>query len=63
LHARDAWIASVIEHNVILGDLHLGNLVYGSVDGLMPRFVMIDGFGEKNLLPRCSMSSALQRLA
>ncbi len=56
--ALETWIQSVIDHNVILGDLHAGNLVFGSDDGLSPRFVMIDGFGEKNLVPRCSMSSS-----
>lgn len=55
------WIASVIAHNVIVGDVNLGNFVHGVDRGNRERFVMIDGFGEKNVFPYCSMSRALNR--
>jgi hypothetical protein len=31
-------------------------MVYGSPDGTAPRLLMIDGFGEKNIIPHRSMS-------
>ncbi|PWK84351.1 YrbL family protein [Fulvimonas soli] len=54
--AMDAFLASMLEHNVIAGDLHAWNVVYGSDSRGGPRLVMIDGFGEKNFIPHCSMS-------
>lgn len=57
----DALYAELQRHRVILGDLHPGNVVYGSVAGGAPRFVVIDGFGEKYVLPLCSMSRTLNR--
>lgn len=40
-----------LESDVILTDLGLKNLVYAYTDGRDPRFVAIDGYGEKNLIP------------
>ncbi|BBD79436.1 YrbL family protein [Aerosticca soli] len=54
--ALEAFLASLLEHDVIAGDLHAWNVVYGSDSRGGPRLVMIDGFGEKNLIPHCSMS-------
>jgi len=65
------WIDSMLvrlldelqAHDVIVGDLHVGNIAYGrgprelARPGAEPRFILIDGYGEKNLLPRCSMST------
>lgn len=54
--ALDAFLAAMLEHNVIAGDLHAWNVVYGSDSWGGPRLVMIDGFGEKNVIPHCSMN-------
>lgn len=54
--AMDALLAQLLEHNVIAADLHAWNLVYGSDSQGGPRLVMIDGFGEKNMIPHCSMN-------
>ena len=35
------------------------NIVYGSDSRGGPRFVLIDGFGEKHFIPRASMSRTL----
>jgi hypothetical protein len=51
--------ARLLAHNVIAADLHAWNVVYGEDSrGGGPRLVMIDGFGEKNIIPHCSMSRA-----
>jgi len=54
--ALDALLDALLRHNVIAADLHAFNLVHGSDASGGPRLVMIDGFGEKNLIPHCSMS-------
>jgi hypothetical protein len=54
--ALDDFLAAMLAHNVIAGDLHAWNVVYGSDSWGGPRLVMIDGFGEKNTIPHCSMS-------
>jgi hypothetical protein len=54
--ALDTFLAAMLEHNVIAGDLHAWNVVYGSDSHGGPRLVMIDGFGEKNTIPHCSMN-------
>ncbi|WP_185802840.1 YrbL family protein [Pontivivens nitratireducens] len=38
-----------IEHHIVLGDAHLGNLVVDPQDS--DRLICIDGFGEKTLIP------------
>jgi len=47
--------------NVIVGDLHAWNLVYGSDSRGGPRLVLVDGFGEKNIVPANSISRAFNR--
>ena len=47
--------------NVIIGDLHAWNIVYGSDSRGGPRLVLVDGFGEKNIVPRNSMSRLLNQ--
>ena len=54
--ALDDLLAALLRHNVIATDLHAFNMVYGSNDGTAPRLMMIDGFGEKNIIPHRSMS-------
>lgn len=41
--------------NVIVGDMHAWNVVYGSDSRGGPRFVLVDGFGEKLAIPLTSM--------
>ena len=60
LRELDALLARLLRDGVILGDLHPWNIVWGE-DAAGPRFMLIDGFGEKNVIPRCSMSQALNR--
>ena len=59
----EAGLARLLEDllafNVIVGDLHAWNIVYGSDSRGGPRFVLIDGFGEKHVIPRSSMSRHL----
>ncbi|NII10025.1 YrbL family protein [Oleiagrimonas sp. C23AA] len=52
----DDLLTGLLTHNVILGDFHPWNLVFGTDSAGGPRLVMIDGFGEKNFIPHCSMS-------
>jgi hypothetical protein len=52
----DTFYRALIECNVIVGDMHAWNIVYGFDSRGGPRFVLIDGFGEKSILPLSSMS-------
>jgi hypothetical protein len=54
----EAFYARLLSHNVIAADLHAWNVVYGEDSRGGPRLVMIDGFGEKNIVPHCSMNRA-----
>lgn len=54
--ALDDLLARLLSHNVIAADLHQWNVVYGRDSRGGPRLLMIDGFGEKNIIPHCSMS-------
>ena len=46
----------LLDANVIVGDMHAWNIVYGSDSRGGPRLILIDGFGEKNIIPMASMS-------
>lgn len=46
----------LLQHNVIAADLHAWNVVHGRDSRGGPRLLLIDGFGEKNIIPHCSMS-------
>lgn len=71
LYARDRGFSAEIERglaqfldgllacDVIVGDMHAWNIVHGADSRGGPRFVLIDGFGEKHVLPRSSMSRTL----
>ncbi|MGN6327823.1 MAG: YrbL family protein [Rhodanobacter sp.] len=54
--ALDTLLAALLRHDVIATDLHAYNIVYGSDGSSAPRLMMIDGFGEKNIIPHRSMS-------
>ncbi len=55
------FIAQLLQYNVIVGDIHPRNIVYGNDSRGGPRLVLIDGFGEKNIIPRCSMSRSINQ--
>lgn len=71
LYARERGFGAEIERgladfldgllacDVIVGDMHAWNIVHGVDSRGGPRFVLIDGFGEKHVLPRSSMSRTL----
>lgn len=52
----DVFYRGLLEANVIVGDMHAWNIVYGSDSRGGPRLILIDGFGEKNIIPVASMS-------
>jgi hypothetical protein len=54
--ALAAFVEALLRHDVIVGDMHPGNIVYGFDAHGGSRFVLVDGFGEKNVLPYCSWS-------
>ena len=54
--ALATFLAGLLDGNVIVGDMHAWNIVHGSDSRGGPRFVLIDGFGEKHVIPRSSMS-------
>ncbi len=55
----ERFLAGLLACNVIVGDMHAWNIVHGADSRGGPRFVLIDGFGEKHVLPRSSMSRRL----
>jgi hypothetical protein len=60
--ALDKLLEELLRFNVIVGDLHASNIVYGSDSrGGAPRLILVDGFGEKNLLPLKSISRWLNQ--
>jgi len=60
--ALDTLLDELLRFNVIVGDLHASNIVYGTDSrGGAPRLVLVDGFGEKNLLPLKSLSRWLNQ--
>lgn len=59
--ALEEFRDSLLKHNVIVGDLNAANVVYGSDSRGGPRLVMVDGFGEKAVIPLCSMSRRFNR--
>ncbi len=59
--ALEVFFDGLTDSNVIVGDMHAWNIVYGSDSRGGPRLVMIDGFGEKHAIPISSMSRAVNR--
>lgn len=49
--AMERFLQAFLESDVIITDLGHGNLVYAYSEGRGNHFVVIDGFGEKNLIP------------
>jgi len=55
--ALDRLLEELLRFNVIVGDLHASNIVHGTDSrGGAPRLILVDGFGEKNVLPLNSIS-------
>ena len=59
--ALAAFLDGLLACNVIVGDMHAWNIVYGTDSRGGERFVMIDGFGEKHAIPLSSMSRTMNR--
>jgi hypothetical protein len=55
--ALHRFIEQFLASRVIVTDLSIKNLVYSFRDPLQPHFVLIDGYGEKNLIPFNSLSA------
>jgi hypothetical protein len=65
-HARrklDEFFAWLIDSPVVIGDLNVGNLVYGYDRAVGDHFVVIDGLGDKNIIPLNSISRSLNRMS
>jgi hypothetical protein len=52
----ERFLDGLLACNVIVGDMHAWNIVLGSDSRGGERFVLIDGFGEKHMIPMASMS-------
>ena len=50
------FLDALLACDAVVGDMHAWNLVFGSDSRGGPRFVLVDGFGEKHLVPFTSMS-------
>jgi len=62
LRARLAVFAAQLHAcDVIVHDLNARNILQG-VDGGRPRLVLVDGFGDRNIVPVCSMSRTYNRV-
>ena len=59
--AFEKFCEAVMETEVIIADLHVHNVVYGSPDGDDPRFIIIDGVGHKTLIPLELVSQRINR--
>jgi hypothetical protein len=59
--ALASFLQGLLDGNVIVGDMHAWNIVFGHDSRGGPRLVMIDGFGEKHAIPVSSMSRVINR--
>jgi hypothetical protein len=57
----DEFFAWFLDSPVVVGDLNAGNLVYGFDAEHGDHFVIIDGLGDKNIIPFSSLSRRLNR--
>jgi hypothetical protein len=57
----DVFFNWLLNSPVVIGDLNAGNLVYGYDPEHGDHFVIIDGLGDKNLIPLNSISDRLNR--
>lgn len=56
----EAFIAAVLRYDMIFSDMNASNLVLGSRGG-RNALVLVDGFGDKNLVPLRSLSGRINR--
>ena len=59
----DEFFEWLLRSVVVIGDLNAGNLVYGFDPENGDHFVVIDGIGDKNIIPLSSMSMRLNRMS
>lgn len=59
----DEFFEWLLKSVVVIGDLNAGNLVYGYDRAHGDHFVVIDGIGDKNIIPLSSMSTRLNRMS
>lgn len=59
--ALETFIQQVLDSDVIVADLHGGNIVYACNDEGVHHFIMIDGLGLSNILPLKSVFPLLNR--
>lgn len=59
----DEFFEWLLKSSVVIGDLNAGNLVYGNDSVSGDHFVVIDGIGDKNIVPLSSMSARLNRMS
>ena len=62
-HHLDEFFDWLMHSVMVVGDLNAGNLVYGFDPAFGDHFVVIDGIGDKNIIPLSSMSARLNRLS
>ena len=59
----DEFFDWLLHSVVVIGDLNAGNIVYGYDPRWGDHFVVIDGIGDKNIIPLSSMSMRLNRMS
>lgn len=59
--ALETFIDEVMKSDVVVADLHPGNIVYSFTEGIGHHFVMIDGLGLSTIIPFKIISQSLNR--
>jgi hypothetical protein len=59
----DEFFDWLLQSVVVIGDLNAGNIVHGYDPANGDHFVVIDGIGDKNIIPLSSMSMRLNRMS
>ena len=59
LEALERFFEACIAMHVVLSDMHMRQFLYSEVRSGRPEFVVIDGIGEKNMIPLRSLSVRL----
>jgi hypothetical protein len=57
----DAFLAQLLECDVVVSDLNVGNMVYAYQPQIGDHFVLIDGLGNNNILPLKLLSRRISR--
>ncbi|MCJ7994733.1 hypothetical protein J5N58_11330 [Rhizobium cremeum] len=61
LKALNRLFDDCMEMHVVLSDMHMRQFLYSETRSGRPEFVVIDGIGEKNIIPLRSLSPLLNR--